>query len=175
MEKMSTDLFHFGGDTWMILVDWYSNYSFAKNLGRTGGTSKVCEKLKNIFLNHGFCLELRSDGGPEYRETFRRWCTQAGIRSTLSSAYNSSGNARAEKKIQDVKNLMRKVKDAREEWLPAYSEWRNAPTVEGSVQPSCTTVVMFAVASSLRSIERWTSTRWQERGGRKRRTRGTRG
>ena len=54
-----------------------------------------------------------------------------GIESSHSSAYKSSGNARA-KKIQDVKNLLRKVKDAGEDWQEAYSEWRNAPTVEGA-------------------------------------------
>ena len=131
MQKMSSDLLHFGSDTWLILVDWYSNFSFAKKLGWTGGTQKVIHKLRKIFFQPGFCEQLRTEDGLEYRQSFQRLCKRAGIDVTHSSAYNSSGNARAEKKIQGVKNLLRKVKDAGEDWLEAYSEWRNAPTVEG--------------------------------------------
>ena len=31
MEKMSADLCHFEGDPWLVLVAWYSNFTFAKN------------------------------------------------------------------------------------------------------------------------------------------------
>ena len=96
-------------------MDWYSNFSFAKKLGRTGGTEKVIHKLRKIFFQHGFCEQLRTDDGPEYRQSFQRWCRRAGIDVTHSTAYNSSGNARAVKKIQDVKNLLRKVKNAGED------------------------------------------------------------
>ena len=98
MQKMSYDPFHFGSDTWLILVDWYSNFSFAKKLGWTGGTEKVIHKLRKIFFQHGFCEQLRTDDGQEYRQSFQRWCRRAGIDATHLSAYNSSGNARAEKK-----------------------------------------------------------------------------
>ena len=91
----------------------------------------MIHKLKKVFFQHGFCEQLRTDAGPEYRQSLQKWCRRAGIYVCHSSAYNSSGNARAEKKIQDVKNLLLKVKDAGEDWLQAYSEWRNCPTVEG--------------------------------------------
>ena len=89
MQKMSSDLFHFGSNTWLILVDWFSNFSFAKKLGRTGGTDKVIKKLKKIFFQHGFCEQLRTDCGPEYRQSFQKWCRRKGIDVCHSSAYNS--------------------------------------------------------------------------------------
>ena len=33
--------------------------------------------------------------------------------------------------MQETKKLLRRVKDNKEDWLLAFSEWRNAPTVEG--------------------------------------------
>ena len=69
---MSSDLFHFGPNTWLILVDWFSNFSFVKKLGRSEGTDKVIKKLKKIFLQHGFCEQLRTDCGPEYRQSFQK-------------------------------------------------------------------------------------------------------
>ena len=91
----------------------------------------MIHKLNKIFFQHGFCEQLRLDDGPEYRASFLKWCRRVGIEATHSSAYNSSGNAGAEKKIQDLKNLLRKVKVAGDDWLEAYSECRIAPTVEG--------------------------------------------
>ena len=75
--------------------------------------------MKKNFFQHSFCEQLRTNGGPKYRASFQKWCRRVGIEATHSSAYNSYGNARAEKKIQDMKNLLRKLKDAGEDWLEA--------------------------------------------------------
>ena len=32
------------------MVDWFSNFTFAKKLGRVGGTDRVIEKLRKIFF-----------------------------------------------------------------------------------------------------------------------------
>ena len=117
MEKMSADLCHFEGDPWLGLVDWYSNFTFAKNLGKTGGTDKVIKKLRKIFFTFGFAKCLKTDAGPEFRGRFQEWAEEAGITTSYSSAYNSSGNSRAEKAVQETKKLLRRVKDNKEDWL----------------------------------------------------------
>ena len=61
------------------MVDWFSNFTFAKKLGRTGGTDRVKEKLRKIFLTFGFCQFLKTDGGPEFRDKFQDWARKAGI------------------------------------------------------------------------------------------------
>ena len=53
-QKCSADLFHFFGVTWLILVDWFSRFSFAKALGRTGGTDRVIHKMQHFFFNWDF-------------------------------------------------------------------------------------------------------------------------
>ena len=130
MEKVSCDIFHHGGINWLILCDWYSGFSFAKRLGVTSGTDQVIHKLQKIFMMFGYQEFLRSDTGPHFRDSFQRWCRRAGIQSTHSSAYKSSGNSRAEKSIQDVKKLMTKTQKANENWALAYCEWRNSPTIQ---------------------------------------------
>ena len=109
-------------------MDWFSNFSFAKKLGHSGSTDLVIKKIKKIFLRHGFCEQLRTDFG----QSFQAWCRRAGIDLCHSSAYNSSGNSRAEKKIQNVKNLLWKCKDTGPDFSEAHSEWRNSPTVQGA-------------------------------------------
>ena len=131
MQKMSADLMHFGGDTWLVMVDWFSNFTFAKKLGRVGGTDKVIKKMKKIFLTFGFVQNLKTDNGPEFRGRFQEWARKAGIVTTYSSAYNSSGNGRCEKAVKDIKRLLQKVKDEGGDWPLALSEWRNCPTASG--------------------------------------------
>ena len=131
MQKMSADLMHFDGNTWLILVDWFSNFTFAKKLGKIGGTDKVIEKMKKIFFTFGFCQFLKTDDGPEFRGRFQDWAKKVGIVTTKSSAYFSPGNSRSEKAVQDIKRLLQKVKDEKGDWQLALSEWRNCPTVLG--------------------------------------------
>ena len=131
MQKMSADLMHFEGITWLIMVDWFSNFTFAKKLGRVGGTDKVIEKMKKIFLTFGFAQNLKTDDGPEFRDRFQTWARRMGMVHSNSSAYNSRGNGRCEKAVKDVKRLLQKVKDEKGDWALAFSEWRNCPTVSG--------------------------------------------
>ena len=84
MQKMSADLMHFGGDTWLVLVDWFSNFTLAKKLGRTGGTDRVIEKLRKIFLTFGFCQFLKTDDNPEFQDRFQDWARKAGIVTSFS-------------------------------------------------------------------------------------------
>ena len=131
MEKISTDLFHFRGKTFLILIDWFSGYPFVKDLGRSSSTQKVIKKMRKIFLEQGFPRTLKADYGPEYRVTFGKWCKDAGIELIHSSAWNSPGNARAERGVGQMKKLMERVHLAKEDWLLALSEWRNCPTADG--------------------------------------------
>ena len=131
MERLSCDLFHFGNKTWLILVDWFSGYSFTKKLGANSSTEMVIKKLTKIFNSYGYPEHLRCGSGPEIRDSFINWCRRAGIQAVHSSAYHSQGNARAEKGVQEVKNLLKRVGEAGEDFQTAYSEYKLAPTSSG--------------------------------------------
>ena len=70
MEKVSVDIFHHGGKSWLILTDWFSGLPFAKKLGASSRTEAVIGKLTKVFNMVGYPIHLRSDRGPEFRESF---------------------------------------------------------------------------------------------------------
>ena len=131
MEKVSCNILHHNGKSWLILTDWFSGFPFAKKLGASSSTEAVIKKLTKIFNLVGYPTHLRSDNGPEFRHSFQKWAKKAGINSQHSSAYNPEGNSRAEKAIQDTKKLMTKCHESGEDWELAFTEWRSAPTVQG--------------------------------------------
>ena len=131
MERLSTDLFHFRGKTFLILIDWFSGYPFVKDLGRSSSTQKVIKKMRKVFLEQGFPRTLKADFGPEFRLAFGKWCKDVGIELIHSSSYNSPGNARAERGVGQMKKLMERVHLAKQDWLLSLSEWRLCPTVDG--------------------------------------------
>ena len=107
MELVSMDLFQFGTDHYVLLVDRFSNYSFVSKLKSL--TSKVViERLRGWFVQFGFPKALRSDGGPQFRLEFRKFCKDHGILHQVSSPYNSQSNGSAESKVKALKATMKK-------------------------------------------------------------------
>ena len=131
MEKVSCDLFHFGNKTYLILVDFFSGYTFTKMIGASSSTEAVKRKLQKIFNHYGWPEFLRCDDGAEFRASFMTWCRRAGIQAIHSSAYHSQGNARAENAVQQVKNLLKRCAEANDDFETAYSEQRMSPRACG--------------------------------------------
>ena len=102
-----------------------------KNLGKNSSTDQVIKRLRKWFLEFGFVRKLRCDGGPELRGRFQDWCRKAGIKVEVSSAYRAMSNARAEGCIKQVKRLLEKTKDGREDFALALAEYCNAPRADG--------------------------------------------
>ena len=131
MEKVSVDLFHYSNKTYLIMVDFFSGYTFTKLIGASSSTEAVKKKLTKIFNHYGWPVFLRCDAGPEFRDSFMTWCRRAGIQAIHSSAYNSRGNARAENAVQNVKNLMTRCEESGDNFETAYSELRMSPRACG--------------------------------------------
>ena len=131
MEFGGRDLYHFGGNTWRLFVDFFSGKPLIKNLGKNSSSDKVIRRLRKWFLEFGFVRKLRCDGGPELRGRFQDWCQKAGIKVEVSSAYRAIFNARAEGCIKQVKRLLEKTKDGGEDFALALAEYCNAPRADG--------------------------------------------
>ena len=131
MEFGGLDLYHFGGNTWLLFVDFFSGKPLIKNLGKHSSTDQVIKRLRKWFLEFGFPRKLRCDGGPELRGRFQEWCKKAGIKVEVSSAYRAMSNARAENCIKNIKRLLQKTKDGDEDFAVALAEWANAPRADG--------------------------------------------
>ena len=59
MEFGGLDLYHFGGNTWLLFVDFSSGKPLIKNLGENSSTDQVIKRLRKWFLEFGFVRKLR--------------------------------------------------------------------------------------------------------------------
>ena len=108
------DIFHFAGNTFLLMVDAYSNYPLVKKFGKASSTDKVIKTLSKWFDTFGYPLYARHDGGPGFCTWFKEYLTQVGIRCELSSSYNLPSNRRAERSVGQIKELMRRTKESKE-------------------------------------------------------------
>jgi hypothetical protein len=131
MKMMGTDLFDAIGKKWIVLVDRFSGYCFVKQLQKTA-TKDVVNFLTNIFQDYGWPNSIRSDGGPQFRGDFQKFCRENNITHELSSPYNPESNGLAEAAVKSMKNLMIRTAEARESFTDALAQWRCMTREDGT-------------------------------------------
>ena len=130
MSEVAVDLFEFAGQTWLVMVDRFSGFPFAKRL--TSLTTKtVTNVLFSWFLDWGFPDSARTDGGPQFRGQFDDFCKQNAIVHEVTSPYNSQSNGLAEAAVKNVKSLLSKCSQTSEDFQIALSTWRCIPRADG--------------------------------------------
>ena len=130
MQAVGVDLCEYAGVTWLVMVDRHSGFPFACVLKKLN-TSAVTARLLAWFRDWGFPITLRSDGGPQFRSEFGKFCKEWGIVHQLSSPYNPRGNGLAEAAVKNVKKLVKKTTRAKESFSQALFEFRNLPREDG--------------------------------------------
>ena len=105
MQKICSDVAHFKDQTYVVIVDRFTNWASVYRANKAEGLIKA---LRHHFVNFGAPEELASDGGPEYtssetREFLRKWK----VTHRLSTAYNPRSNLRAELGVKTIKRLLR--------------------------------------------------------------------
>ena len=134
MTHVGVDLFDFQGQDWLVMVDRYSGYPFTQRLRRTT-TSDVTSVLNEWFMDWGYPSIIRSDGGPQFRSEFKKFCKDNAIEHELSSPYNPRSNGLAESAVKNVKYLLKKCSSDGSNFKKALLEWRNVPRADG-ISPS---------------------------------------
>ena len=130
MQHVGLDLFSFGNKEFLICVDHWSGYPFYSHL-RSLSTSTVISTLTSWFNLFGWPMSIRSDGGPQFRGEFFRFCETNNIRHELSAPYNPKSNGLAEAGVKSVKNILRKSMSSGEDADRMLYEWRNVPRSDG--------------------------------------------
>ena len=105
MQKVCSDIAHYKGNSYIIIVDRFSNWISIYRLNRAEGVQKA---LRNHFITHGVPTELTTDGGPEYvagetKAFLERW----DVNHRLTSAYHPGANLRAELGVRVAKRIIR--------------------------------------------------------------------
>ena len=101
MKHVASDLFDAKGDSYLVLTDRYSGYGWLAKLRKTN-TEAVTAQLRKLFLEYGWPDYIRTDGGPQYRGEFRKFCEENKNTHELASAHNPESNGLAESAVKSI-------------------------------------------------------------------------
>ena len=140
-QLISTDYFQLEGNTYLVLVDRYSNWPVVRKC-RTESAEELVQSLREYFATYGVPKEITSDGGMAYvadytREFLRTW----GVEHRVSSAYNPHANLRAETAVKSMKRLISNNTGVSgslntNAFLAAILNYRNTPDRDTGLSPS---------------------------------------
>lgn len=126
-QKVGSDLFVYDGDTYVIMVDYYSNYFEIKKLQETRSTN-IIHFCKQQFARFGIPNILMSDNGPQYVSAeFKKFSKAYGFKHVTSSPMYPQSNGKTEKAVQIAKNLIKKSKLSGQDPYIALLNFRNTP------------------------------------------------
>lgn len=130
--KVGMDLFAHGQDTYLIIVDYYSDFFEIAKLDDQRAVTTI-EACKEQFARHGSPNIVHSDGGPQFISAeFERFAQSWEFEHSLSSPYHSQSNGKAEAAVKIAKQLLAKSSDP----MKALLEWRNIPTSQMVSSPA---------------------------------------
>ena len=105
-QKIASDLGEHRGKTYLVVVDYYSQYIEITHLTQTR-TTEVVGKLKNMFSRWVIPEEIYTDNGPQY--SLQEFCNFANTymsQHRTSSPHYPQTNGEAERAIQTAKQIL---------------------------------------------------------------------
>ena len=125
--KVGGDLFEVGGQTFMILVDYYSGFFEIDNLKQTK-SENVIRCCKAQFARYGIPDTLITDNGPQFSSTeFRQFSNEYQFKHKTSSPHYPQSNGMAERAVQTAKRLLIKAKEDKKDPYLSLLDLRNTP------------------------------------------------
>ena len=125
--KLATDLFHFEGNSYLLLVDYTSHFPIVHKL-RSMTVQYIADHFKQIFGKYGWPDSVISDNGPCYTsEIFKGLNKEYQVNHITSSPHYPQSNDLAEKYIQIVKNLFHKAKEEGQDLHKCLMVYRSTP------------------------------------------------
>ena len=123
--KLTTDVFHFEGSSYLPIVDYASRYPVVGKLTPMTG-QHIASYLKVICSEYGWPETLVSDNGPCYTsESFTNLMKDYNINHIASSPHYLQTNGLAEKYVQIVRNLFCKAKEEGKELFKSLMVYHN--------------------------------------------------
>ena len=123
--KLATDIFHFEGASYLLVVDYTSCYPVVHKLAFMTG-QHIASQFKLICSEYGWPETIVSDNGPCYTsEVFTNLMSEYNINHITSSPLYPQSNGLAEKYMQIVKNLFYKAKEEGKDLYQSLMVYRN--------------------------------------------------
>ena len=121
MEMISIDLFHVGHKNFVVIADRFSGYIWVEQL-RDLSTKAITKIMNVITSTYGILISCRTDGGPQFRGSFKEYCDEKGIIHEILSPYNPQSNGHAEAAVKTAKHLL--IKTTATTFPKALAAWR---------------------------------------------------
>ena len=132
---VATDLFHFKGCHYLLIVDYYSCFFETVKLPDNTAKTVICH-TKSIFARHGIPNVLRSDNGPQFTsDEFKQFSSQQGFSHISVSPYHPQANGLAEKYVQIIKRLLIKASETKSDPYLSLLEYQNT-TINNLASPA---------------------------------------
>ena len=134
---VGSDFFHYQGCHFLIVTDYFSGFPEVEFIGKNSEypTAKsLINKFSLILARYGIPEKVISDGGPEYTsKEFKDFAKKWEFVHQTSSPEYAKGNARAERSVQTVKQLLKK---SGEDFWTALLEYRATPIAGSKLSPA---------------------------------------
>lgn len=131
-EKLGTDLFHYGGKDYFLIVDYYSLWPEVYVLSRAT-SAEVIAVTKDAFARHGIPKMVISDNGPQYSsKQYRQFAREWEFEHRTSSPRYPRSNGLAESTVKTIKNLIKKCQQSQGDIYKGLLAYRNTPLACGS-------------------------------------------
>ena len=134
-QKLGADIFHFGKEDYLILVDYYSKYPELAKLKSKSATA-VIQAMKIIFARQGIPETVIADNMPFGSVEFRQFAKDWNFTIVTSSPRYPQSNGEAEKYVGIVKMMLRKCKEDGTDPNLALLRYRNTPITGMKYSPA---------------------------------------
>ena len=125
--KVGTDIFQLGRKSYLVLVDYYSNFFEIAHLTETT-SSEVIKHIKQNIARYGIVSTLISDNGPQFTsKEFKDFSRAYGFNHITSSPRHQQSNGLAENAVKIAKLMLKKCIETREDPYLALLDIRNTP------------------------------------------------
>ena len=125
--KLATNLSHFKGDSYLLIVDYTSQFPIVHKL-KSMTEQHIVDNFKQIFAEYGWPDTIISNNGPCYTsEIFKELMREYQVNHIKSLPPYLQSNGLAKKYVQIVKNLFHKVKEEGQDLHKCLMVYRNTP------------------------------------------------
>ena len=125
--KVGTDLFSISDTSYLIVVDYYSNFWEVDKLDNTDSVT-VIKKMKTHFARYGIPDQVVSDNGTQYTSHhFANFSRTWDFEHVTSSPGHSQSNGMAESAVKTAKRIIKRAKESKTDVYQPILDHRNTP------------------------------------------------
>ena len=135
--KVGMDLLSFRNKSYLVIVDYYSNYIEVCHLYHQRKSPDVISHVEAIFARFGIPRVVISDHGPQFSSTdFKDFAESWDFEHKTSSPDYPKANGMAESAVKAVKRIFKKAYKMNEDPYLALLALRSAPSTNDILSPA---------------------------------------